>query len=137
MSHRPFAELARFEAVGEHRYAGQFEPSYHQGRGTFGGLVAATLGQCLERSHPGRDLRALSVHLCAPAEEGPLEVAVTTERVGTAVSFASVRMEQAGPGTRIPPKPCLFMAATGWLTLSIRPDLSITRPLVAPPIRRC
>jgi len=87
---------SRFRSVGEGRYAGSFDPSWNQGPGTFGGLLAATLGDALEREVPGRPLRTLSMQLCAPAASGPLYAVVQEERVGSAATFCSARLESAG-----------------------------------------
>lgn len=83
---------ARFEALGEGRFRGSLDASWCQGPGIYGGLVAAVLGDALERTFAGRELRALSVHLCAPAPPGPLEVVVHEERRGSAVTFATARL---------------------------------------------
>jgi hypothetical protein len=78
--------------VGTARYEGAFDASWNQGPGAFGGLLAATLGQCLEDFLPGRSLRALSLHLAAPAVPGPLVVLCRLERRGTRMAFASARI---------------------------------------------
>lgn len=84
--------IARFTPAGPGLYTGSIDASWCQGPGIYGGLVAAALGDALEREIPDRPLRALSVHLCAPAPPGPLTVEVMPQRMGVAVSFASARL---------------------------------------------
>ncbi|MEZ4322149.1 MAG: thioesterase family protein [Myxococcota bacterium] len=93
------AGLAELPEVGPGHFRGEFDASWNQGPGTFGGLLSATLGRCLERvagEGGRRTVRALSVHLCAPAEPGPLDVRVVVERKGAAVTYASARIERDG-----------------------------------------
>ncbi|MCB9675542.1 MAG: thioesterase family protein [Alphaproteobacteria bacterium] len=89
-------DLAAFAEVGPGRFRGAFDASWNQGPGAYGGLVAAALGVAAERVAPGRPLRALSLHLCAPAEPGPLDAIAGVERQGTALTFVSARMEREG-----------------------------------------
>lgn len=76
------------------RFEGQLDPdrTWTQGPGVYGGLVAAAIGSALEASAPGRPLRALSLHLCAPVLPGPIAIEVREERKGAAVTFASARL---------------------------------------------
>lgn len=90
------AALSHLDSAGDGVYRGGFDATWNQGRGCYGGMLAATIGQCLEREVPGRALRGLSIHLCAPAEPRPLVVRTRIEREGSAVTFASARIEQDG-----------------------------------------
>lgn len=84
------ADLARFSRVGD-RFEGTLPAEWSQGPGIYGGLLAAAIGDALEQVC-GRPLRALSLHLCAPARPGPLGITATEERRGAGVSFGSARM---------------------------------------------
>ncbi|MDB5215864.1 MAG: thioesterase-like protein [Myxococcaceae bacterium] len=81
---------------------GLVDPSWHQGRGAFGGLLAAmtlaAMAEDLKRSaipdganDAERIPRSLTVHFCAPASGA---IALTTEivRVGSRVAHATARI---------------------------------------------
>lgn len=87
-------DLATLEAQGDGRFTGSFDASWCQGPGIYGGLVAAALGRCAERTVEGRPVRTLSVQLCAPLLPGPFEIVVKQERRGSFVSFVSARILQ-------------------------------------------
>lgn len=75
------------------RYAATLDESWYQGRGAYGGLVAALLGRALEAEvGTDRAARTLSVGFCAPATAGAVEVEVRIERAGRNVTQATARM---------------------------------------------
>jgi acyl-CoA thioesterase len=79
-------------------YASRFDASWYQGRGAFGGLVAAVCVDAMEREvgDPARALRTLSLQCCAPVQAGEALVRVETLRTGSRVKFVSSKIEQAG-----------------------------------------
>lgn len=88
--------LVELESTGPGGFQGAFDGSWRQGPGIFGGLVAAAVGRCAERTIPGRPLRAMSLQLMAPLLPRPFTVRVVEERRGTFVSYATARIEQEG-----------------------------------------
>jgi acyl-CoA thioesterase len=89
----PFETASRFEPRGRGRYAGALAEDWYQGRGVYGGLVAAILARALSAEVGGdRPARTLSVAFCAPATAGEAEVRVTVERAGRYVTHASARL---------------------------------------------
>lgn len=76
------------------RYDVDVDPTWLQGRGAFGGLVAAWLVRAMEAEvdDPSRPLRALTCELCAPARPGPAEVRVRALRLGLNVSFLAAEV---------------------------------------------
>ncbi len=95
MTH-PFAAASAWSPTAPDRWEGRFERPWFQGRGAFGGLVGAVLlrGMTAAVDDPGRRVRTLTVHFCAPAAEG--EAALTTERVraGFTVTHTAARITQ-------------------------------------------
>lgn len=76
------------------RFAVEADPTWLQGRGAFGGLVAAWLVRAMEAelADPERPLRALTCELCAPAKPGPAEVHVRALRVGMNVTYLEAQL---------------------------------------------
>ena len=73
------------------------DPRWLQGRGAFGGLLAAGLLRSMAALiSPGRAPRTLHVHYCASATAGPLQAEVTLEREGATMTTTSVRARQDG-----------------------------------------
>lgn len=122
-------DLVELEQVEHGRFAGGFDGSWCQGPGVFGGLVAATMGRCAERTCPGRPLRALSMQLCAPLLPGPFEVHVTRERMGSFVTFVSARIEQDG-------KPAALAQVTLGSDRQADGDFTHTAPPRYPPVEQ-
>ncbi len=93
-----FAAASAVRRVAPGRYALDVDPTWLQGRGAFGGLVAAWLVRAMEAEvdDPGRPLRALTCELCAPARPGPAEVHVRTLRAGLNVSFLAAEVSRHG-----------------------------------------
>lgn len=74
------------------------DASWYQGRGAFGGILAALLLRAM-RDRVGdaaRTPRSLTVHFCGPATEGPSEVHAEIVRAGSRVTHASARLVRGG-----------------------------------------
>jgi acyl-CoA thioesterase len=79
------------------RFGCTLEPAWFQGRGVYGGIVAAQLARAFESLVPTRQARTLTVHFCAPATgEGTLDVVI--EREGATVSHLSGRLTHVRRG---------------------------------------
>ncbi|HJK91912.1 MAG TPA: thioesterase family protein [Polyangiaceae bacterium LLY-WYZ-15_(1-7)] len=74
----------------------RFDEAWYQGRGAYGGVVAALFTRAFERVvRAGRQPRTLTVHFCAPAT-GSARLSARAEREGSYVSHLSGRLEQRG-----------------------------------------
>jgi acyl-CoA thioesterase len=94
-----FETASRFEQVEPGLYTGFVDATWYQGRGVYGGLVAAILVRAFENEvgDSSRLLRTLTVHFCAPVvAEVPVDVQVRVERVGRYVTQVTGRMVQGG-----------------------------------------
>lgn len=94
-----FVQASSFARVspGEHR--GVIDAGWAQGRGAYGGLVAAILARAIEADAPsGQALVTITAVFCAPATEGPARVRVEAVRSGRNVSTlrASLVRDEAG-----------------------------------------
>jgi acyl-CoA thioesterase len=71
----------------------RIDPSWHQGRGAFGGLLAAKMLAVMREdvNDAARIPRSLTLHFCAPAV-GELELATEVVRVGSRVTHATARL---------------------------------------------
>ena len=84
------------------REAGVFQidvpDGWQQGRGTFGGLVLASLVRAIEAfdSDPARRLRSLTAEICGPVPTGINAIRVERLRTGTGVSTLAARLERDG-----------------------------------------
>src|SRR5690606_39084645 len=93
----PFEVASRFARLTEGRFAGALEEGWYQGRGAYGGLVAAILARAIEAGHDAQQgLRTLHVSFCAPATAGAAEVIVEPVRRGRSVSTARATMHRQG-----------------------------------------
>lgn len=81
------------------------DPRWAQGRGAWGGLLAAGMlramamvlaDRSLSAAAMGHRPRTLHVSFCAPAKVGPLQTEVIVERVGATVATLSARACQEG-----------------------------------------
>jgi acyl-CoA thioesterase len=81
---------------------GRIDPSWHTGRGAFGGLVAAaTLRSMTEDvADVARVPRSLTVHFCAPAA-GDVALATEVVRIGSRVTHATARVASDGKAASI------------------------------------
>jgi acyl-CoA thioesterase len=67
---------------------------WYQGRGAYGGAVAAALWRTMAALAPGRSCRSLTVHFAAPPARARFSAAL--ERKGSRVSHLSARAEHEG-----------------------------------------
>lgn len=90
-----FEDTTQFRRFGPGSYLGRFDESWYQGRGVYGGVVAAAFVRCLQDTvaEPRRKLRSLTVHFAAPARCGDVNVTTRLEREGSLVSHLSSRMQ--------------------------------------------
>lgn len=100
MSAHPFdAALALTpDPVARHTFTGAIDPSWQQGRTTFGGLTAALMARAVSRvvDDERRVLRTAHLHFVAPAPPGLFVVEVAPIRAGALVSHLSATLSQGG-----------------------------------------
>jgi acyl-CoA thioesterase len=92
-----FAAASTFDRArpGEHR--GEIDAAWAQGRGAYGGLVAAILARALEADAPdGHAIVTLTAHFCEPALAGPATVRTEVVRAGRNVSTMRASLERGG-----------------------------------------
>ena len=84
------------ERVDDGAFTGQIIPSWSVGRGPNGGFIAALIMRALlvTVNDPSRSPRSLTIHYLAPAEEGPVGVAIHVERTGRSLTTLSARVSQ-------------------------------------------
>jgi acyl-CoA thioesterase len=104
------------------RFRGRIDPAWHQGRGSFGGLVAAAIVDAAARAHPSDDaparpVRSLHLHFVAPAR-GDYALSIEPVRVGRRVSTVLARVD-TGEGA----------AAIGTLSLGLARTASDAGPM--------
>lgn len=98
MRHVAFADVVSPLPVDVTAEAGRFslviDPSWYQGRGAFGGVVAGSLLEAMTAvvSDKRRRPRSLTVHFCAPAGAGKHALEVRVERAGSRVTHMSGRL---------------------------------------------
>lgn len=93
-----FVCASHLTPLGPARYAGQVDASWLQGRGAYGGLVAALLVRAMERELPdGQRLARITTAFCAPLLAGPVEIQVEVVRAGRNVSTLVGRLHGSGP----------------------------------------
>jgi acyl-CoA thioesterase len=80
---------------------GRLDASWYQGRGVFGGLLAAILLEAVgdEVADGARPPRSITLHFAAPATEGPFEVATEIVREGSRVTHARAELRRDGAVT--------------------------------------
>lgn len=85
------------EKVDSGHRRGRIDPSWHQGRGAFGGFAAALLLSAMEEDVADADRvpRSLTVHFCAPCV-GDFDLRSEVVRAGTRVTHAASRIANAG-----------------------------------------
>jgi acyl-CoA thioesterase len=73
---------------------GTIDASWYQGRGAFGGIMTALLLREMQAkvADAERIPRSVTVHFCAPATEGAMEVKTEIVRRGSRVSHATARV---------------------------------------------
>jgi len=77
---------------------GSIDPSWFQGRGAFGGLLAGLLLTAMEEevADAARVPRSLTVHFAGPAQAGPYTIATDIMRKGSRVTHATARLSSRG-----------------------------------------
>ncbi|MEW5848795.1 MAG: thioesterase family protein [Myxococcota bacterium] len=113
-------------------FQGVIDESWYQGRGAFGGLLGGAIlrGMIRTVASGARVPRSLTVHYCAPAVAGPVELKVHVERAGSSVSHVSARVEQQGEAV------CLATATFAQSRRSSTIYLDAVMPKVAPAVDR-
>ncbi len=93
-----FEALVNWREVGEGTFLGSFPERWYQGRGAFGGVVAATMIRGLDKvvDDESKRLRSMQVQFCGPLVEADARMEVRIQRRGSSVINASVRIMQAG-----------------------------------------
>lgn len=91
-----FASASRVAPRADGAFDAHIDASWYQGRGAFGGLVAAlfTRAFAAKAGDDGRPFRTLTCHFCAPALAGPVRIEVEIARASSAVSHLHARMLQ-------------------------------------------
>jgi acyl-CoA thioesterase len=82
------------EVLGEGRHRTRIDRGWWVGRGPNGGYIAALIVRAMEAEldAPDRQLRSLTVHYLRVPPEGEVDVLVTIERSGRALSTVTARM---------------------------------------------
>lgn len=77
---------------------GTIDASWYQGRGAFGGIMAALLVREMQAkvADAERLPRSVTVHFCGPATEGAVEVQTEIVRSGSRVSHVTARVVRGG-----------------------------------------
>ena len=93
-----FVDASRVTPNPDGTFDARIESAWYQGRGAFGGLVAAMFLRAIatKSGADGRPFRTLTCHFCAPAEAGPVRIEVEVQRASSAVSHLTARMLQGG-----------------------------------------
>ena len=94
-----FAAATVLEPVEDATFTWDVPDGWQQGRGAWGGLVAAGLTRAVQATDPARPLRTLSLHLSAPLDVGTVTVHVEPVRVGSALSTWQGTIEAAAGET--------------------------------------
>lgn len=89
-----FQAASQLTPLGDGRFYVHVDDTWAQGRGVYGGMVAALLARALVTlvDAPDRHLRTLTVQFVAPAVPGPMTVEVELIRAGSSATFASARL---------------------------------------------
>lgn len=97
MTH-PFDVACALVPDGAGRFRVTVAPDWHQGRGAYGGLVAAQCARAIEAvvDDDRRRLRTLHVHFAAPVPEGESEIVVERVRDGAFVTHLRATMRHRG-----------------------------------------
>lgn len=92
-----FAGTTHLTPLGGARYGAQADESWLQGRGAYGGLVAALLVRAMEHElADGLRLARITTAFCAPLLPGPIEIEVEVVRAGRNVSTLAARLRGGG-----------------------------------------
>lgn len=130
----PFADALTLTPVADDRFTAEIEPSWMQGRATFGGLVAA-LGLEAIRSRVPPDRRPRAVHgaFVGPVGAGPVEVRTTLLREGRSFTHLRADLTQAG-SVRAQITAALGAPRPSKLTVEPPPAPSLPDPASLPPM---
>lgn len=92
----PFARASQVALRPDGAFDARIDTSWYQGRGAFGGLVAALFTRAIaaKAGDDGRPFRTLTCHFCAPTLAGPARIEVEVPRSSSAVSHFTARMIQ-------------------------------------------
>jgi acyl-CoA thioesterase len=84
--------------LGEGRFRARLDRGWWILRGPNGGYLTAILMRAIraEIDDPGRSPRSVTIHFLSPANEGPVDVEVRTERRGNSLTAVQARMAQEG-----------------------------------------
>ena len=98
MSDTAFDRATATEAQGDGRHHAVCDGAWSAPRGPNGGYLAAVVLRAMqaEVADPERAPRSLTLHYLRPPQEGPVDVHVTVERTGRALTNLSARVEQDG-----------------------------------------
>ncbi|MBS2012033.1 MAG: thioesterase family protein [Deltaproteobacteria bacterium] len=93
---------AALEKVDASRWRGRIDPSWHQGKGAFGGLGAALLLSTMQDTlaDAERIPRSLTVHFCAPCA-GDFELTAEVVRRGGRVAHGAARITNGEGAARV------------------------------------
>ncbi len=93
-----FLDASTWTRLAPGAYATTVDSGWSQGRGTFGGLIAASVVRACEETAgvEGGRLRSLHLHLCAPLAVGEARMFAKVERRSLALTFVSCRVLQRG-----------------------------------------
>lgn len=93
-----FAAATAVEERGEGRFGAVVDEGWFAVRGPNGGYLAAIVLRAMGAAvaDPARHARSLTLHYTRPPAAGPVDLAVTVERVGRRLSTVTARMEQEG-----------------------------------------
>ncbi len=91
-----FAEASRVTLSTDGTFEAHLTTDWYQGRGAFGGLVAALFLRAIaaKSGADGRPFRTLTCHFCAPAQAGTVRIEVEVQVASSAVSHLTARMLQ-------------------------------------------
>jgi acyl-CoA thioesterase len=95
ISPHPFDADTALEEAGAGRWRAWAPEHWFVARGPNGGYLAGVAARAAEAA-AGRPLRSLTLHFVAAPAVGPIDVAVTLERVGRTYTAASIRLGQGG-----------------------------------------
>ncbi|MCB9680702.1 MAG: thioesterase family protein [Alphaproteobacteria bacterium] len=102
-----FHDVHHLSPTAPGRFHGSADPTWSQGPGLFGGLVAAFLAEAVEATvdAPERRLRSLTLQLAAPVRPGRVDVEVDVVRQGSKATLLTARVLTDGV-------PCVHALAT-------------------------
>ncbi|MBX7197448.1 MAG: thioesterase family protein [Sandaracinaceae bacterium] len=123
-----FRDASSLERLARGRFRASADASWAQGRGLYGGLVAALLARALEAEAPsGQRIARMTVCFTAPFAAGAAMLSVSTVR--TARNVSCMRAEIANEGADAPAASCLATLARP------RPSAALVHHgLVPPPV---